>query len=211
MREYDPPMSVLGRRQPLVCLAPVIMAVTAFSLAGCGGSHDSPKEGEKSFDAAAVNVSAGEELTMIDTFEEGLPLLRRPEARALIRQFQGQEEEHLNGLTKLLRGLGGKVEAEAAEVDLSGIKSERDFLHLAYRLTGAALTNYLETVPHLSTPAPQALSASIAASEAQHLVALRQLLGAGLTASVPEAFDTGEVPPPGGEGPTAAETPPASG
>jgi hypothetical protein len=51
-------------------------------------------------------------------------------------------------------------------------------------------------VPHLSTSAPQALSASIAASEAQHLVALRQLLGAGLTASVPEAFDTGEVPPP---------------
>jgi rubrerythrin len=211
MREYDPPMSVLGRRQPLVRLAPVIMAVTAVSLAGCGGSHDSPKEGEKSFDAAAVNVSAGEELTMIDTFEEGLPLLRRPEARALIRQFQGQEEEHLNGLTKLLRGLGGKLEGEAAEVDLSGVKSERDFLLLAYRLTGAALTNYLETVPHLSTPAPQAVSASIAASEAQHLVALRRLLGAGLTASVPEAFDTGEVPPPGGEGPTAAETPPASG
>jgi rubrerythrin len=192
--------SVWGRRQRLACGA--LAAGAAVVLGGCGGgSHDTPKEGEKAFDAAAINVSVGEELTLIDTFEEGLPLLPRSEARALIRQFQGQEEEHLNGLTKLLRGLGGKLEGEATEVDLSGVKTEHDFLFLAYKLTGAALTNYLESVPHLSTPAPQALSASIAASEAQHLVALRQLLGAGLPASVPEAFDTGEVPPPGAEKP----------
>jgi rubrerythrin len=190
--------SVSGRRQRLACGALAAGAVVAaVVVGGCGGgSGDTSKEGEKAFDAAAINVSVGEELTLIDTFEEGLPLLPRPEARALIRQFQGQEEEHLNGLTKLLRGLGGKLEGEATEVDLSGVKSEHDFLLLAYKLTGAALTNYLESVPHLSTSAPQALSASVAASEAQHLVALRQLLGAGLTASVPEAFDTGEVPPP---------------
>ena len=196
-------MKVGGRGRaglPLALLAAGILA------SGCGGSGGSPQEGEKAFDAAAVNVSIGEELTLIDAFEAGMPLLRGDRARAVIRQFRGQEEEHLNGLTKLLRGLGGEVEGEAAELDLSTVKSERDFLLLAYRLTGSALTNYLEAVPHLSTPAPQALSATIAASQAQHLVALRRLLGAGLAASVPEAFDTGEVPPPGD-----GETPPASG
>jgi hypothetical protein len=183
-----------------------LTAAATLAVGGCGGSSDSPQEGEKAFDAAAINVSVGEELTLIDAFDAGMPFLRRARVRALIRQFRGQEEEHLNGLTKLLRGLGGDVEGEAAELDLSPVKSERDFLLLAYELTGSALTNYLEAVPHLSTPAPQALSASIAANQAQHLVALRQALGAGLAASVPEAFDTGELPPPGG-----GETPPAAG
>jgi rubrerythrin len=197
--------SVWGRRQRLACGA--LAAGAAVVLGGCGGgSHDTPKEGEKAFDAAAINVSVGEELTLIDTFEEGLPLLPRSEARALIRQFQGQEEEHLNGLTKLLRGLGGKLEGEAAGLDFKTVKTERDFLLLAYRLTGAALTNYLESVPHLSTTAPQGMSASIAASQAQHLVALRRLLGASLTESVPEAFDTGLVPAPG-----EPATPPGQG
>jgi rubrerythrin len=172
-------------------------AAAAIAAGGCGGSGAAPQQGEKGFDAAAVNVSVGEELTLIDAFEEGMSILRRPQARAVIRQFRAQEQEHLNALTKLLRGLGGRLEGEAEELDFSSVKSERDFLQLAYRLTGAALTNYLEAVPHLSTPAPQAASASIAASQAQHLVALRQLLGASLIESVPEAFDTSLVPAPG--------------
>jgi rubrerythrin len=197
-------MRALGRRRRLICFA--LSVLVASALAACGGSGDSPQEGEKAFDAAAVNVSIGEELTLIDAFDAGAPFLRRARARALIRQFRAQEQEHLDGLTKLLRGLGGEPEGEAEELDLSAVKSERGYLLLAYELTSSALTNYLEAVPHLTTPAPQAMSASIGASQAQHLVALRQLLGAGLLASVPEAFDTGEVPPPGdGEPPPAAK------
>jgi rubrerythrin len=186
-----------GRRKRLLSLALAILATGMLAATGCGGSDDPAPEVDKAFDAEAINVSVGEELTLIDAFATGMPLLRRPRARTLIRQLRAQEQEHLNGLGKLLRGLGGELEGEAAELDLSGVKTERDFLLLAYELTSSALTNYLEAVPHLTTPAPQALSASIAASEAQHLVALRQILGAGLLASVPEAFDTGEVPPPG--------------
>jgi rubrerythrin len=197
--KYDPAMrATWASRRPvgLACLALAILAAGAVALAGCGGSEDSAPEVDKAFDAEAVNVSVGEELTLVDAFTAGLPLVRRPQVRALVRQFRAQEQEHLDGLGKLLRGLGGELEGEAAELDLSEAKTERDFLLLAYDLTSSALTNYLEAVPHLTTPAPQAMSASIAASQAQHLVALRQALGAGLVESVPEAFDTGEVPPP---------------
>jgi rubrerythrin len=199
--QYDPPMRAIGGRRRHLCLVLAVLAGAIVAI-GCGSSDDTSPEVDKTFDAEAINVSVGEELTLIDAFRAGTPFLRRPQVRALVRQFAGQEQEHLDGLMKLLRGLGGELEGEAAELDLSSVKTERDFLLLAYELTSSALTNYLEAVPHLTTPAPQALSASIAASQAQHLVALRQVLGAGLLDSVPEAFDTGEVPPPDGTGPS---------
>ena len=79
-----------------------------------------------------------------------------------------------------MRGLGGEVEAEAEELDLSDVKSERDSLLFAYELTSPQLTHFLDDVTHLQTRAPQSFAASIAASEAQHLVVLRRLLGADL-------------------------------
>ena len=114
----------------------------------------------------------------------------------MFRQFIAQEREHIDGWTKAMRGLGGEVEAEPEEVDLSDVKSERDYLLFAYDLIGLQLTHFLDDVTHLQTRAPQSFAAAIAASQAQHLVVIRQLLGADLAASVPEAFDTGEVPPP---------------
>ena len=95
-----------------------------------------------------------------------------------------------------MRGLGGQVDAEAEELDYSGVKSEHDFLLFIYELTSSQLTHFLEDVTQLSTPAPRSFAASIAANQAQHLVVLRQTLGAGLVEAVPDAFDTGEVPPP---------------
>jgi rubrerythrin len=143
-----------------------------------------------------VNAAVGRELTLIDAFDQGAPLLRSRLSKALIRRFRGQEQEHLNGLTKTIRGLSADLEGEAEELDFSQVKSERDLLLLVYRLTSTNLTAYLEAVPHLATTAPRAISASIAANEAEHLVVLRQALGAAAPASIPEAFDTGEVPPP---------------
>lgn len=175
------------------------------ALAGCGGGGDGGGGGgsaasEKESDAEVLNVAIGQEMTLVDGLEAGLPVLRRPQARALLRQFIAQEREHADGFTKAMRGLGGEVEAEAEELDTSELKSEEDALLLAYQLTSLQLTHFLDDVTHLQMRAPQSFAASIAASEAQHLVALRTLLGADLGESVPEAFDTGEVPPPGGAG-----------
>ena len=95
-----------------------------------------------------------------------------------------------------MRGLDGTVEAEPEELDYSGVRTEDDYLRFAYEVTSTDLTHFLEDVTQLSTSAPQSFAASIAANEAQHLVVLRQALGADLLEAVPESFDTGEVPPP---------------
>jgi rubrerythrin len=188
------------RRRFASCALVSLLAAIGL-LAGCGGGGgDGGANGsvadEKASDAEVVNVAIGQELTLIEGFEAGLPLLRRPESRALYRQFIAQEHEHVDGWTKAMRGLGGEVEAEAEELDLSEAKGERDALLLAYQLTSSQLTHFLDDVTHLHTRAPQSFAAAIAASQAQHLVVLRRLLGADLAESAPEAFDTGEVPPP---------------
>jgi Ferritin-like domain len=180
------------------------LAVAAL-LAGCGGGDgDGQVAREKAADAEILNVAIGQELTLAEAFESALPHLRRAEAGALFRRMIAQEREHLDGFTKAMRGLGGEVEVEAEEVDVSSLKGEREFLLLTYELTGLQLTRFLDDVTDLQMPAPQSFAASTAASQAQHLVALRRLLGAGLVESVPEAFDTGEVPPPGPPPPAPA-------
>jgi len=63
------------------------------------------------------------------------------------------------------------------------------------------LAAYVDAAPHLYTSAPRTLAVSLAAGHAQHLVVLRQGLGASLSGSIPEAFDGGQVPPPGTGGP----------
>jgi rubrerythrin len=177
------------------------LLIAASLLAGCGddeggGGATEDVAAEKAADAEIINVALTQELTLIEAFDSGLPLLRRPQTRALFRQFIAQEREHIDGWTKAMRGLGGEVDAEPEEVSLSEMKTERDYLLFAYDLIGLQLTHFLDDVTHLNMRAPQSFAAAIAASQAQHLVVIRQLLGADLAESVPEAFDTGEVPPP---------------
>jgi hypothetical protein len=196
------------RRRFVTCAVATLVAATV--LAGCGedeggGGGGGQVAAEKAADAEIINVAISQELTLVEAFDRGLPLLRRAESKELLRHFIAQEREHIDGWTKAMRGIGGEVDAEPEEVDLAEVKSERDYLLFAYDLIGLQLTHFLDDVTHLQTRAPQSFAASIAASQAQHLVVLRRLLGAGLVDSVPEAFDTGEVPPPVTPGPPAGK------
>jgi rubrerythrin len=167
-------------------------------LAGCGsGGGVTTTDEEKAADAETLNLAIGRELTTIDAYDAGLPLLPARLA-AIGRQLRGQAQEHVDALTKAMRGLGGEVEAEKGELDLSEVKNGADFLTLAYELESAALGAYTDAAARLATSAPRRLAAALAASTAQHLVVLRQSLGSNLLGAFPEAFDSGQVPPPGG-------------
>ena len=168
---------------------------------GCG---DGASNDEKEFDLESLNAALTQERAAVEVYARGQPLVRGG-FRPAWREFRAQEQEYVDGIIKAIRGLGGQDEAEAAEVDFSEVKTQADFLTLAYELENAAIDYYVDVSPQLSTAAPRILAASLAAGHAQHLVVLRQGLGAGLAEAAPEAFESGELPPPGAETPPVTE------
>jgi rubrerythrin len=188
-----------GRRRGFGRAACVLYAVVVFTglvAGGCGKSgHGAETDPEKASDATILNAALSQELTALAAYRRGLPLLHG-RLRAVGRAFRAQEQEYVDALTKAIRGVGGETDAEAGELDFSRVKDSAGFLRLAYELESAALASYVAAAPRLFTAAPRTLAASLAAGHAQHMVVLRQGLGAGLAASVPEGFDGGEVPPP---------------
>ncbi len=181
-------------------------AVLAFAFAailiaagGCGKSgHGAETDPEKGSDAEILNQALGRELTLLDAYTRGKPLLRGAE-RALGLRLRAAEQEYANALTKAVRGLGGDTEAEAEALDPSRVRDRAALLTFLYELESDALAAYVDAAPRLYTSAPRTLDASLAAGHAQHLVLLRQALGASPAASIPEAFDGGEVPAPSGD------------
>lgn len=189
-----------GSSRAAFVLALAFIAIL-LSASGCGKSgHGADTDPEKGSDVGILNASLARELTTLDAYTRGRRLLRGSE-RAAGRLLRAQEQEYVDALTKAIRGLGGETEAESEELDFSRVKSQADLLALAYELESGALASYIDAAPRLYTSAPRTLDASLAAGHAQHLVVLRQGLGASLPASIPEALDDGEVPPPGGGSP----------
>lgn len=179
----------------------LVLAALMLAAAGCGDSgHGAETNPEKGSDAAILNEGLSRELTALDAYTRGNGLLRGRE-RALGRQLRAQVQEYVDALTKAIRGLGGDTEAAAEEVGFTQVKDQGSFLALAYELESAGLAFYEAVAPRLNTSAPRTLDTALAAGHAQHLVVLRLALGAGPVASVPEGFDGGEAPPPGGSGP----------
>jgi hypothetical protein len=174
----------------------VFLAVLTVVVAGCGRSgHGAATDSDKASDVEVLNTVLAQELTLVDAYERLLPLLRG-QALSVAGQFRGQDQAHVDALTKAIRGVGGETEAEATELEGPGPKTAEEALLVAYEEENAALAQALDAAPHLNTPAPRMLAASLAASHAQHIAALRQLLGDDLAESVPGAFETGDVPPP---------------
>jgi Ferritin-like domain len=201
----DPSAGGYGRRHGSLSRAASLLALAlvAFGLAGwgCGNSgHGAETDPEKGSDAAILNDALARELALLGVYDGGHALLHGPEL-AVGRQLRAQEQEYVDALTKAIRGLGGDTEAEAEELDLSGVEDRTALLTREYELESAALAFYEDAAPRLDTAAPRTLDAALAAGHAQHLVVLRQGLGAGVAGSVPDGFDRGELPPPGGNDP----------
>jgi bacterioferritin (cytochrome b1) len=198
-----------GQRSGARRAAALLALLATVLIAGCG---DSPSDSEKNFDLESLNAALAQELTAVDAYTQGLPMLQG-RRRAVGREFRAQEREYVDAITKVIRGLGGEVDAEPAELDFSEVKGQADFLALVYGLENAAFNFYTEASPQLYTVAPRILATALAAGHAQHLVVLRQGLGAALVEAAPEAFESGEAPPPGATTPsgTSSTTPPGPG
>jgi len=176
--------------------AAAFLIVLAIVVSGCGRSgHGAATDSDKAADVEVLNTVLSQELTTVAAYEQALAQLHGG-TLAVAGQLRGQDQTHLDAITKAIRGVGGETEAEAGELESPGPKGREEALLLAYEEENAALGQVLGETPHLNTPAPRMLAASLAASHAQHLTALRQLLGASLSASVPDAFETGDIPAP---------------
>jgi len=183
------------------CHLAFALAALALLAGGCGGrGHGAETDPEKGNDAAILNEGLSHELTALAAYTRGNRLLRG-RLRALGRQLRAQEQEYVDALTKAIHGLGGDTEAAAEALDFSQVKDEAAFLALAYERESDDLSFYEAAAPRLDTAAPRTLAAALAAGHAQHLVVLRQALGASRVASVPEGFDEGEPPSSHGSGP----------
>lgn len=176
--------------------AAVFLAVLTVALSGCGRSgQGAATDSEKASDVEVLNTVLAQELTLVDAYARLLPLLRE-DALLVARQFHGQNQAHADAMTKAIRGVGGETDAEAVELEAPGPQTAEEALLAAYEEENAALAQALDAAPRLNTSAPRMLAAALAASHAQHIAALRQLLGDDLAESVPSAFETGDVPPP---------------
>jgi hypothetical protein len=176
-------------------------------LAGCGGGGGgSDARGEAEADAEVLNAAIARELTLVAAYEHALslpvaggsrPALRR--RAALLRGLRAHAQEHIDALTKAIRGLGESVEAEAEPLEHAGGHTWKDVMALAYALESRTIRAHLREVSRLLHPWPRTVLGSIAAAEAEQLVILRRQLGAkGPEALVPGAFEFGAAEPPGG-------------
>jgi len=196
-------IAVSWRRRGFCHAAVFFVAALAVVTSGCGRSGQGAKtDSEKAADVEILNVALAQELTTIEAYERALPLLRG-QMLTVGRQFRGQDLAHVDALTKVIRNLGGETDAEASELESPPPKSQAEALVLAYEEENAALAEAMDAAPGLQNAAPRTLAAALAASHAQHLVVLRQALGANFTEAVPDPFESGEAPPP----PSAADGP----
>jgi predicted small secreted protein len=182
-----------GASRAVACL----VVLCAAALAGCGSSAGGAgEESEKAADAELANSLLSGELTLLRAYGPSLGAVRGAD-RALLLRLHGQDQAHVDGLTKVLHGLGAETDAEAEELEEEPPKGRREAIVLVYEAENAALAEALAAAPKLETYAPRDLATGLAASHAQHLVLLRKALGAPPAALAPAAFESGEEPPPG--------------
>ena len=155
-----------------------LLLVALLAAAGCGKpGHGAETDSEKGADVEVLNAALAQELTALDAYTRGAPMIGRRFAPSA-RRLRAQEQEFVSAISKAIRGLGGEATATASELEFGQLHNQGDVLTLAYELESAALTSDIEASTKYFSAAPKTLAASLAAGHSQHLVILRQGLGA---------------------------------
>jgi hypothetical protein len=124
--------------------------------------------------------------------------LRRPVADAAAL-FRRHAAAHAAALGRALEVLGGAVPEPPRPQDIEGLQAagaEADFLAFAISLENRNVRAYVDALAELESPGTLRLCGAAMAAAGQHLVVLREALGATPAEAVPTAFETGASPPP---------------
>ncbi len=153
-------------------------------------------------DAAILEAAIGLEQTAVVAYATAVASgLLDPAVEDVATLFRDQEQEHADALIAALEDLGGTAPKPPKAEDVEGlgdVKSQADILTFAVELENMAIMAYSDAHGKLQSPDLLTAGAQIMSNEGQHLVVLRQGLGATPAASVPDAFETGDSPPPKG-------------
>jgi hypothetical protein len=183
-----------GRPVRRALLLGVTFLLLAVALGACGGGGSSGSS-DKERDVRTLNEILGRQLAAVAAYAEVLPTLHGPDLAAA-QQFRAQEQEHVDATTKTLRGIGGEADPAPETIEADNLTTRAESLEFLYEMESATLDAELGAVGKLTVDWPRPLLASMAANNAQHLVRLRQALGAKPLETVPSAFETGEIPAP---------------
>ena len=148
-------------------------------------------------DAAVLEAAIALEQTAVTAYDSahGSGLLEQG-LLPLMRRIRDQEQEHADALSEALEDIGGTPPRPpgASEVEgLGSLRSREALLRFAIELEEMAVGAYLDAHTRLQSPALLRTVTQIMANEGQHLVVLRQALGASLADSVPSAFEAGSA------------------
>lgn len=172
-----------------------LAATIAAGLAACGGGGDDGSAVDPEADAAVLNEILGRQQAAVQAYSEALPALRGA-GLAMARRFRTQEQEHVDGTTKTLRGLEQPAEPAAETIAAGDLATPTDALRFLYEMESATIDLELNAVSRLTVGWTRPLIAAMAANQAQRLVLIRRALGAGPLQTVPDAFEAGETSAP---------------
>ncbi|HXF30925.1 MAG TPA: hypothetical protein VN522_05330 [Solirubrobacterales bacterium] len=201
----------------ITCGGGVLAALLISLLAGCGGgggggssAATTPAAGgasaevsastatpEEAADAELLNHVLGRQKAAIVASGQVIPKLS-PRLAHMAAYFRAQEQEHVDGVVKAMRGLGIAAEPGEEEIAVAAMDSDRERLEFLYEVESATIDEELSAISDLEASWPRSLLSSTVANQAQHLTLLRQALGAGPLASVPVPFENGTFSPPVG-------------
>lgn len=187
-------MRAAAVRRALLLLA--VLTAVAATLSACGGGGDSSTaESEKAADAVVLNEILSRQTAAVAAYDQALRGLGGP-SLTFARLFRAQEQEHIDAVLKSLRGLVAAAEPAPEPIDVSGLESEAEYLAVLYELESTTITAELAAIGKLSTPSARSMLAATVANQAEHLLLLRQRLGAKSADLVPAPFADGTTPAP---------------
>jgi Ferritin-like domain len=184
-------------RRAAYLIALVVLLATGLTACGGGSSSggSSTAAEAKEADVEALNEILGRQQAAVKAYEAVLPALKGGD-RALAEKLHAQEQEHVDGVVKALRGLGGEADPPSEAIEPDELKTAAENLEFLYSLENGTIAAEQDAISKLVEPWPRTLLAEIVANQAQHLALLRRALGVKPLETIPFPFENGTNPSP---------------